>query len=79
MKYLIYQLKTEGDLLLRARAEYTPENEARVKEEAWGGKYSIEDDGITPPPSPQSDTDAMLIDHEYRLMLLELGLTESEV
>lgn len=27
-------------------------------------------------PSPQDDTDAMLIDHEYRLTLLELGLTE---
>lgn len=27
-------------------------------------------------PTPQDDTDAMLIDHEYRLTLLELGLTE---
>ncbi len=27
-------------------------------------------------PSAQDDTDAMLIDHEYRLTLLELGLTE---
>ena len=26
-------------------------------------------------PSPQDDTDAMLIDHEYRLTLLELGIT----
>lgn len=26
--------------------------------------------------TPQDDTDAMLIDHEYRLTLLELGLTE---
>ena len=25
---------------------------------------------------PQADTDAMLVDHEYRLTLLELGLTE---
>lgn len=25
---------------------------------------------------PQADTDAMLIDHEYRLTLLELGITE---
>ena len=25
---------------------------------------------------PQADTDAMLINHEYRLTLLELGLTE---
>lgn len=27
-------------------------------------------------PTAQDDTDAMLIDHEYRLTLLELGLTE---
>ena len=27
-------------------------------------------------PSAQEDTDAMLVDHEYRLTLLELGLTE---
>lgn len=26
------------------------------------------------PPSAQDDTDAMLVDHEYRLTLLELGL-----
>lgn len=26
-------------------------------------------------PSPQDDTDAMLIDHEYRLTVLELDLT----
>lgn len=29
-----------------------------------------------PQPDPQADIDAMLIDHEYRLTLLELGLTE---
>lgn len=27
-------------------------------------------------PTAQDDTDAMLVDHEYRLTLLELGLTE---
>lgn len=27
-------------------------------------------------PTAQDDTDAMLIDHEYRLTLLELGITE---
>lgn len=38
--------------------------------------------GVVPEPEPehepteQEDTDAMLIDHEYRLTLLELGLTE---
>lgn len=29
-----------------------------------------------PEPSAQDDVDAMLIDHEYRLTLLELGLVE---
>lgn len=27
-------------------------------------------------PTPQDDTDSMLVDHEYRLVMLELGLTE---
>lgn len=27
-------------------------------------------------PSAQDDTDSMLVDHEYRLTMLELGLTE---
>lgn len=27
-------------------------------------------------PTAQDDTDAMMVDHEYRLTLLELGLTE---
>lgn len=27
-------------------------------------------------PSPQDDMDSMMIDHEYRLTLLELGITE---
>lgn len=27
-------------------------------------------------PTAQDDTDAMLVDHEYRLTMLELGLTE---
>ena len=31
---------------------------------------------IEPEPTPQEDTDAFLIDHEYRLTLLEPGLTE---
>lgn len=30
----------------------------------------------TPKPTAQDDTDALLVDHEYRLALLELGLTE---
>lgn len=30
-------------------------------------------------PTQEEDTAAMLIDHEYRLTLLELGINESEV
>lgn len=29
---------------------------------------------IKPEPTAQDDTDAMMIDHEYRLTLLELGI-----
>jgi len=29
-----------------------------------------------PPPSPQEDADAWLVEHEYRLTLLELGVGE---
>ena len=40
--------------------------------------------GVMPEPEPeaeaeptaQDDTDSMLVDHEYRITLLELGLTE---
>lgn len=32
----------------------------------------------TSTPSVEDDMDAMLVDHEYRLTLLELGVTETE-
>lgn len=31
---------------------------------------------VEPEPTEEDDTSAMLVDHEYRLTLLELGLTE---
>lgn len=34
----------------------------------------IEDEVMA--PSAQDDIDAMMVDHEYRLTMLELGLTE---
>lgn len=46
------------------------------------GRQEIEERDYEPQPLPvetpsaQDDTDAMLIDHEYRLTLLELGVTE---
>ena len=56
----------------------TDEDITRAAEVAYNGEYNIEDDGIEEvvEPSTQDDTDAMLIDHEYRLTLLELGITE---
>ena len=38
----------------------------------------VASDGASPEPSPTEaeDTAAMLIDHEYRLTLMELGLSE---
>lgn len=41
--------------------------------EAWKASQPAQSD---PMPTAQNDTDAMLVDHEYRLTLLELGLTE---
>lgn len=46
------------------------------------GRQEIEEREYVPQPEPafeptaQDDTDAMLVDHELRLTLLELGLTE---
>lgn len=42
--------------------------------EAW--KASVPAENTESTPTAQDDTDAMLVDHEYRLTLLELGLTE---
>lgn len=48
-----------------------------AKQEAYNEEYTIEEvEDEVAEPTPQEDTDAMLIDHEYRLTLLELGLTE---
>lgn len=35
-----------------------------------------ESESTAPKPTAHDDTDAMMVDHEYRLTLLELGLTE---
>lgn len=36
----------------------------------------IEADKAKPEPTAEDDTNAMMVDHEYRLTLLELGLNE---
>ena len=64
--------------LCEVETAWSEANEAIAKKEAWGGAYTVEDDGAeeTVVPTAQDDTDAMLIDHEYRLTLLELDVTE---
>lgn len=51
--------------------------------EVNGYTYEKQEEPVVPGPAPepaaptaQEDTDALLVDHEYRLTLLELGLTE---
>jgi hypothetical protein len=66
-------------VFLNKFASYSEANEEIAKREAYNGEYEIYDDGQPEPvvePSAQEDTDAMLIDHELRLTMLELGLTE---
>ena len=48
---------------------------AIAAQEAYNSEYIVEEDEETI-PTEQEDTAAMLIDHEYRLTLLELGITE---
>ena len=59
---------------IRCTADNLEANEAIAQKEAYNGEYTIEDDGVeeTMIPTTQDDTDAILIDHEYRLTLLEL-------
>lgn len=54
-----------------ATVTVTPNTEAW---EAW--KASLPAAEPDPPPTAEEDRDAMLVDHEYRLTLLELGVTE---
>lgn len=55
----IYRYKlVNGAPVLRTEAEMQADRDARP----------------APPPTPQEDLEAMAIDHEYRLTLLELGV-----
>ena len=79
IKYKFLSEKTETEEILidkefRCSADNLEANEAIAKSEAYNGEYTIEDDGIevVHTPTAQEDTDAMLVDHEYRLTMLEL-------
>ena len=43
---------------------------------SWKAGEVPEPEPIVEEPTPEEDTAAMLIDHEFRLTLLELGITE---
>ena len=56
---------------------YSDANIALAKKEAKNGEYTIEEvSDVETEPTAAEDTAAMLVDHEYRLTMLELGLTE---
>lgn len=42
--------------------------------EAWEAWKAEQPEPVEPEPTPQEDTDAMLVDHEFRITLLELGV-----
>ena len=42
--------------------------------EAWEAWKAEQPEPVEAEPTPQEDTDAMLVDHEYRITLLELGV-----
>lgn len=92
MKRLVYQIEgytnaynpeageTERKLTLACVTLNDPTDDdiAAAARAAYNGEYTVEEDDAeeTAEPTAQDDTDAMLIDHEYRLTLLELGVAE---
>ena len=52
----------------------TGRNEEIAKVEAYNGEYTIIDDGQPDIVNVADDVDNMLVDHEYRLTMLELGM-----
>lgn len=47
--------------------------------EAWEAWKAEQPEPVPPEPTPQEDMDAMLVEHEYRLTLLELGVTNDAI
>lgn len=73
MRYTRYKISKDGEVVNTILADpdfiegYCAENGFTYEEE-------VLPEAPTPQPTAQDDTDAMLIDHEYRLALLELGI-----
>ena len=88
-KSRVYVQTDETGRVLRLEGEYSlPADLAGwVKiDEGFGDKFSLAQSHYlvkpdkaalpTPEPTAEDDTNAMIVDHEYRLTLLELGLNE---
>ena len=70
-----YKIFKDGEEINRINADETfTANYCKNK----GYTYEVEEPEPMPEPepTPEEDTAAMLIDHEFRLTLLELGITE---
>lgn len=67
----------QKECLAGMKRPYTEEAYQKALAEAYNGEVTVEEipDEVAD-PTPQEDNDAMLIDHEYRITLLELGITE---
>lgn len=67
----------QKECLAGVECAYTEEAYEKALAEAYNGEVTIEEVAdVESEPTAQEDTDAMMVDHEYRLTLLELGLTE---
>lgn len=62
-------LTLDGDVVTAMAANA----EARA---AWLASLPVTEPAAEPAPAEEEDRDAMLVDHEYRLTLLELGVAE---
>lgn len=63
---VMYELTKENGVLVKHTESVNEFGEIVIVSELLG----------EPIPTPQDDMDEMLVDHEYRLTLLELGLSE---
>ena len=62
--------------LIASESDYDRQMELALRE-AYNGQVTVEEiPDENSEPSQEEDTAAMLVDHEFRLTLLELGLTE---
>lgn len=87
IRYTFHQKVNQGtdalpdykDFFYPTEMPYSKDNLEIAKSEAYNGEFLICDMDVQSAPTEAEDIAAMLIEHEYRLTLLELGFTESEV